>query len=195
MSRKGNAYVLACGCRFFEGQASMCEEHVYDRSAARRTLAMSALIAVVAGFLVGVLMLAGCTVDTSGTGVTDAATSEDATLSRGDSGVRGMDSGVVPDTGLPEAPDTVDADAGQGELGPMGTVVDSGVPDVATDRCPKPPTASGCASGSLSFVSGVTLTCCVPVDWEGYRQHCPQPFEGCRWKWAIFDGWTGECCG
>ncbi len=195
MSKKANAYVLACGCRFFEGQASMCDTHAFDELRAKRTLRHFIVlvgVGIVAGLFLGLVLFGGgCAVDTGGTGVTDAATSEDVTLSRGDTGDGRVDSGVVPDTSVPEAPDAVDADGNVDEVGRFDG--GSGGSDASPTTCPKVAPSTGCGTGTLDFPTG-PIACCVPPDWEGYRVHCPQPKEGCRWGYGSFDGWIGECC-
>ncbi len=194
MSRKGdNAYVLACGCRFFEGEASMCEQHRFDRNQARWDGAMATfLIACVAGFFLSLMCFGGCAVGHLEE-VPGVDSSSDAVLSRGDSGNRNMDSGVVADTSIPEAPDAVDADGGGPDGYPDASdAADSGV-ESHPPRCPAVVPIDGCMGGTLNYPTG-DIVCCIPVDWEGYRVHCPQPREGCRWGYGSFDGWIGECC-
>ncbi len=171
----------------------MCDEHAFNRRQARQTLMAMAVVGALLGFVVTLVLFGGgCAVDTSGTGVTDAATSEDDALMRGDTSGR-IDAGGGPDVGVPEAPDAVDADGGGPDGYPDASdVTDSGV-ESHPPRCPAVVPIDGCMGGTLSYPTG-DITCCIPVDWEGYRVHCPQPKEGCRWGYGSFDGWIGECC-
>ncbi len=169
----------------------MCDEHAFNRRQARQTLAFMAAVGVVLGFVITLVLFGGgCAVDTSGTGVTDAVTN-DTTLSRGDSGIGSVDTRADDLDAVPEAPDPVDADGNVDEVGRFDG--GSGGSDASPTTCPKVAPSTGCGTGTLDFPTG-PIACCVPPDWEGYRVHCPQPKEGCRWGYGSFDGWIGECC-
>ena len=198
MGDKDRPWVLACGCRFFGGNASICDAHRFDPRQARRDAARVAvwfIMACVVGLYLGGLLFGGCAVDNGGLGRGDDADTMGGKVRGADSGFGGMDSGSGDVDPVPDDAATVETD-----LGASHDVVDStphvdGGPTVEPNTCPKTPPISGCAPGPLAFANMVSVECCVPVDWEGYRVHCPEPLPGCGWHRGSFDGgWTGECC-
>lgn len=192
MGDKAKAYVLTCGCRFFGGNASMCDLHRFERKQARRDGAIALFLMACAMGFFGAMMFCGCAVDSGGLGGDDA-TAMDGKVRGADSGIVSVDSGGNVADVLPQDVSTVEPDVGAGDASVDIPPLIDGIPDMATGVCPKSPPIEGCALGTLSYPDG-PVACCVPVDWEGYRVHCPQPVPGCRWKTGSFDGWTGECC-
>jgi len=193
MGDKGLAYVLKCGCRFFGGNvnASMCDVHRFERRQARQDAGLALfLLSCLVGLILGMGVFSGCAVDMGGI---DDANAMVGKVRGADSGDDGVDSGAGVLDAVSEDAATMEADGASSDvrvdLPPSVDVL----PDMEAGSCPKSPPVNGCAPGTLSFPAG-PVECCVPVDWEGYRVHCPQPVAGCRWRTGSFDGWAGECC-